>query len=293
MYDSVETISRPEGRSDIRADVQRRCLCLLLADLDNPSGWHDPLSRRPAGAGQFRICLASLMVTDVGEDARWNVSAGDVGTVLGIAHRAGCDRVWIAGGWGVDALVGRQTRIHSDLDLAVDVTQMALEHLLQAFGRHGYAVEADWRSSRVALTADGARQVDVHPIVFDAQGTGWQANVEGQEPFRYPEDAFAQGLIDGRVVDCLSVSLQLRFHRGYVERERDNHDVALLKPSLDVAAPRRRLPEAAQRSADSRSIIGPRVIVSRMHIVERLREWDFCTDSGAAALRAFHRQRPA
>jgi hypothetical protein len=33
--------------------------------------------------------------------------------------------------------------------------------------------------------------------------------------------------------------------------------------------------------------------VSRMHVVERLREWDFCTDSGAAALRAFHRQRPA
>jgi hypothetical protein len=44
-----------------------------------------------------------------------------------------------------------------------------------------------------------------------------------------PEDAFARGLIDGRVVDCLSVSLQLRFHRGYVQRERDNHDVALLK----------------------------------------------------------------
>jgi hypothetical protein len=43
----------------------------------------------------------------------------------------------------------------------------------------------------------------------------------------------------------------------------------------------------------SGSIIGPWVIVSRMHIVERLREWDFCTDSGAAALRAFHRQRPA
>jgi lincosamide nucleotidyltransferase A/C/D/E len=140
------------------------------------------------------------MVTDVGDDARWNVSAADVGTVLGIAHRAGFDRVWIAGGWGVDALVGHQTRIHSDLDLAVDVTQMALDHLLQAFGRHGYGVEADWRPSRVALIADGARQVDVHPIVFDAQGTGWQANAEGQEPFRYPEDAFAQGLIDGRVL---------------------------------------------------------------------------------------------
>jgi len=169
------------------------------------------------------------MVTDIGDDASWNVSAGDVGTVLDIAHRAGSDRIWIAGGWGVDALVGRQTRIHSDLDLAVDVTQMALEHLLQAFGRHGYAVEADWRPSRVALIADGARQVDVHPIVFDAQGTGWQANAEGQEPFRYPEDAFAQGLIDGRVVDCLSVAQQLRFHHGYIQRERDNHDIALLE----------------------------------------------------------------
>jgi hypothetical protein len=100
-----------------------------------------PLSRRPTGARQFRTCLASLMVTDIGDDARWTVSAADVGTVLGTAHTAGFDRGWIAGGWGVDALVGRQTRIHSD----VDVTQMALDHLLQAFGRHGYGVEADWR----------------------------------------------------------------------------------------------------------------------------------------------------
>jgi len=79
-----------------------------------------------------------------------------------------------------------QTRIHSDLDLAVDVTQMALDHLLQTFRRHGYGVEADRRPSRVALVAGGAREVDVHPLVFDAQGTGWQANVEGQESSGIP-----------------------------------------------------------------------------------------------------------
>jgi lincosamide nucleotidyltransferase A/C/D/E len=167
------------------------------------------------------------MVTELGDDAHSSMSAADVATVLYIAHTARFDRVWIAGGWGVDALVGRQTRIHSDLDLAVDVTRMALDHLLQAFGRHGYVVEADWRPSRVALVA-GARQVDLHPLVFDAQGTGWQANVEGREPFRYPKDAFAKGLIDGRLVDCLSVAQQLRFHRGYVQREHDNQDIALL-----------------------------------------------------------------
>jgi hypothetical protein len=78
-------------------------------------------------------------------------------------------------------------------------------------------------------------RVDVHPIVFDAQGTGWQANVEGQEPFRYPEDAFDQGLIDGRVVDCLSVAQQLRFHHGYIHGERDNHDIALLETLIGGA----------------------------------------------------------
>ena len=143
------------------------------------------LSCRRACAGQRRTCLASLIVTDIGDDARWNMSGADVETVLDIARTARFDRLWIAGGWGVDALVGRQTRIHGDLDLAVDVTRMALGHLLQALGRHGYLVEADWRPSRVALVA-GGRQVDLHPLLFVAQGIGWQANVEGQEPFQYP-----------------------------------------------------------------------------------------------------------
>ena len=30
-------------------------------------------------------------------------------------------RVWLAGGWAVDAIVGRQTRAHGDMDLAVDM----------------------------------------------------------------------------------------------------------------------------------------------------------------------------
>ena len=50
-----------------------------------------------------------------------------------------------------------------------------------------------------------------------------------------PEDAFAQGLIDGRVVDCPSVAQQLRFHDGYVQRERDNHDIAVLETLIGQA----------------------------------------------------------
>lgn len=97
----------------------------------------------------------------------------------------GFDRVWIAGGWGVDSLVGHHTRIYSDLDLAVDVTRWRSITCCRRWagivgGRGGLATESHctrcWRRT----------PVDRHPIVF--AGTGWQANVEGQEPFRYPED---------------------------------------------------------------------------------------------------------
>ena len=28
--------------------------------------------------------------------------------------------IWIDGGWGVDALLGKQTRLHADLDIAIE-----------------------------------------------------------------------------------------------------------------------------------------------------------------------------
>ncbi|MDQ0908982.1 hypothetical protein QFZ22_004967 [Streptomyces canus] len=44
------------------------------------------------------------------------MDADDVLHVLNLLRRAGTE-VWIGGGWGIDALVGRQTRDHRDLDL--------------------------------------------------------------------------------------------------------------------------------------------------------------------------------
>ena len=45
--------------------------------------------------------------------------AGEVHRVLDALTSAGCP-TWLAGGWGVDALAGRQTRAHRDLDLLVE-----------------------------------------------------------------------------------------------------------------------------------------------------------------------------
>jgi 2'-5' RNA ligase len=43
----------------------------------------------------------------------------DVLDVLELLHRAGVP-CWLVGGWGVDALVGRQTRRHSDVDVGLE-----------------------------------------------------------------------------------------------------------------------------------------------------------------------------
>ncbi|MGK5520290.1 nucleotidyltransferase domain-containing protein [Micromonospora sp. URMC 107] len=81
-----------------------------------------------------------------------DMGADEVHTVLAALAAVGC-RAWIGGGWGVDALVGHQTRAHRDLDLAV-----AAEHeaaALRALGRLGCVVETDWRPVRVEVVAEG------------------------------------------------------------------------------------------------------------------------------------------
>ncbi|MEU4480440.1 hypothetical protein AB0F68_20655 [Micromonospora sp. NPDC023966] len=56
-----------------------------------------------------------------------------------------------------------------------------------------------------------------------------QAGLDGAE-FRYAADGFTTGVVDGRVVPCLSAAQQLRFRTGYPLRDVDRHDLALLRP---------------------------------------------------------------
>jgi lincosamide nucleotidyltransferase A/C/D/E len=152
----------------------------------------------------------------------------DLGEVLGVLAElteAGCS-VWVAGGWGVDALVGRQTRLHRDLDLALDARNETVA--LRALERRGYRVESDWRPVRVELVAEGRGWVDVHPVVFDATGHGRQAD-RGGGHFDYPREAFVQGALGGVCVPCLSRDQQLLLHTGYEPRAMDLLDLALLE----------------------------------------------------------------
>ena len=148
----------------------------------------------------------------------------EVLAVLEAVRAVGC-RFWLEGGWGVDALVGHQTRPHRDLDVDVDG---AFEHqVLEALGALGYVVETDWRPNRVELHRPGRGRVDVHPLALDDRGGARQAALGGGW-HEFPPDFGAVGSLAGVAVPCVSVAAQRLFRTGYPLREADRLDLATL-----------------------------------------------------------------
>ncbi len=149
----------------------------------------------------------------------------EVLTVLRALEEAGC---WVAleGGWGVDALMGRQTRPHRDLDIDIDAEQEAT--VLAVLGRLGYAIDTDWRPNRVELVAAGGGRVDVHPLTTDAEANGLQSGLNG-ERYLYPAASFVIGSIDRLPVRCLSAEQQIEWRAGYELRDTDHADLAVLQ----------------------------------------------------------------
>ncbi|WP_307802858.1 nucleotidyltransferase domain-containing protein [Cellulomonas fengjieae] len=142
--------------------------------------------------------------------------------LLDAFERAGID-VWVAGGWGIDALVGRQTRDHRDLDVLYRIEDDApIRAVLTAAG---YVPETDWWPVRVELR--GPSYVDIHPLAFAPDGSATQSGLDGTT-FDYPASAFTRGTIADRTVACLSAAQQRLFHSGYELREIDRHDLAAL-----------------------------------------------------------------
>lgn len=139
--------------------------------------------------------------------------------------------VCIDGGWGVDALLGAQTRTHADLDIAIqhkDVAQTCL--LLEAKGYKDVPRD-DTRECNFVLGDDRGHQVDIHTYTFDSAGN----LVFGVE---YPRDSLnGIGSINGRLVKCISPEWMVKFHTGYKLDENDYRDVTLLCRRFGIKMP--------------------------------------------------------
>jgi len=149
----------------------------------------------------------------------------EVLAVLGALETAGC-RLWLEGGWGVDALVGYQTRPHRDVD--VDIDAECEEAALAALAALGYVVETDWRPNRVELAAPGRGWVDVHPLLLAEDGSARQAALDGGFHV-FPAAFFTLGSLDGVPVPCVSAAAQRLFRGGYEARAADIHDLDQLE----------------------------------------------------------------
>lgn len=156
---------------------------------------------------------------------------------------------WREGGWGVDALVGRQARSHRDVDVDIDAVHEDIA--LGVLRDLGYEIETDWRPNRVELAAAGRGWVDLHPLLFDPKGDARQPDLDGGF-YDFPKSFFVTGQLAGRAVGCFSIDAQRYFHAGYELRPIDLLDLAHLD----------QLPGAsANRSADLP--VGPLVGVVR------------------------------
>jgi lincosamide nucleotidyltransferase A/C/D/E len=147
--------------------------------------------------------------------------------LLDAADAAGLS-AWVAGGWGVDALAGRQTRRHYDLDLVVSDDPRDLDTAATVLAGRGYRrtqtehnpdLPMPWRH---LWQHDDGWSVEVLPVPLT------------EPPFSEP-GSFAEGTIDGHKVHCLSASLQLSMHSGYPARDVDTADTNLLRAFLDRA----------------------------------------------------------
>src|SRR5260221_6501645 len=79
-------------------------------------------------------------------------------------------KVWIDGGWGVDALLGHQTREHDDLDVALRHSDVsALCKLLEDRGYRHVPSGGSWGCNFV-LGDDQGHRIDVHSFEIDTSG---------------------------------------------------------------------------------------------------------------------------
>ena len=142
---------------------------------------------------------------------------------------------WINGGWGVDALVGRQTRPHADLDLFVGIGHVpALRSLL---GREGFEEIPGGRAANFVLRDSKRREVDVHVFELDTDGNGLYPNADGTTWVCPAAGLCGQGTISGRQVRCFTADLQLQCYSGYELEDSDRHDIALLHDAFPLATP--------------------------------------------------------
>lgn len=144
--------------------------------------------------------------------------------------------VWLDGGWAVDAVLGAQTRPHKDVDIIVRVAD--LPKLRGLLADLGFEIRNDGTESNFVLADRSGLEVDVHAIVFDRDRNGVYRMENGSDWIFPAAGLNWRGVVQGVSVRCLSPEVQVLCHaHGYVPKEKDLQDMALLSERFGVELP--------------------------------------------------------
>lgn len=158
------------------------------------------------------------------------MTASDAVAIIRLLERNNID-VRVDGGWGVDALLGEQTRPHEDLDIAIRHKDAALIRAVLGANGYGEVPRDDSWECNFVLGDDHGHLVDVHTYAYDSAGNF----VYG---LQYPLDSLdGQGTIAGYPVKCITPEWLVKFHTGYKLDDNDYHDVKQLCRRFDIALP--------------------------------------------------------
>jgi len=180
-----------------------------------------------------RVGILLTVATSTPPGARTTLT--NVLDILDLADSAGA-RLWLDGGWGVDALLGRQSREHADLDVAIEARHLEafLEVLLDnGFVKVGEASATPWN---FLLAHPAGAVVDLHIVVFDANGNGVLGPPD--EGNAYPAASLTgRGKIGDRTVDCITAEWAVQFHDAYPGDADDRTDVQALCERFGLQIP--------------------------------------------------------
>jgi lincosamide nucleotidyltransferase A/C/D/E len=168
-----------------------------------------------------------------------NMRERDVLWILEALEGAGVPCV-VGGGWGVDALVGHQTRRHHDLDLVLLEFDQDEPQARSALGLLGFRqvlhwhASTRWMPSRSVMDDGAGRCIDLVNLESAQVATmlGHRDPVGDLPADDGHSSLFVSGMVGGRLVVCLSAEAQLLLHTRFDLRTHHKRDANLLRHTL-------------------------------------------------------------
>jgi len=168
------------------------------------------------------------------------VDATDVVEITSLLRGAGAE-VKLLGGWACDALLGKQTREHGDVDLLLRDAdrEQALQTLEQAGFERIYTFDSPPLAANVVELTDHRlrRCASLHFTDLSSdEPWGFRGILRARlsEAGFDPDEQFATGTVGGREVDCLSPPAQLVLHSLHEPNETQRRDMQLLKTRFSL-----------------------------------------------------------